>query len=148
MPSNLKSALIKALQSEPAFFDSQSGELNYTKIKDSADKIDEKLISLLADNKDLKNKFFTKIKDIYVFNIQDFKFFLDESKVDNSYTQYANKIGLADNSGLLENRSEVVLDFPFKDCVLEGGQSTEEGTDTYFEFSDKTEKYEEKNAKK
>jgi len=146
--NKLKQTLEKALKSESAFFDSESGELNYTKVKDSADKIDKKLISLLADNKDLKNKFFTKIKDVYVFNIQDFKFFLDESKVDNSYTQYANKIGLADNSGLLENRSEVVLDFPFKDCVLEGGQSTEEGTDTYFEFSDKTGKYEEKNGKR
>ncbi len=146
--SNLRKSLEKVLKSEPAFFDSESGELNYTKVKDSADKIDEKLISLLADNKDLKAKFFTKIKDVYVFNIQDFKFFLDESKVDNSYTQYANKIGLADNGGLLENRSEVVLDFPFKDCVLEGGQSTEEGTDTYFEFSDKTGKYEEKTGKR
>lgn len=144
----LKKVLEKALKSEPLFADPESGELNYIKVKDSADKIDEKLISLLVGNNDLKNKFFTKIKDVYVFNIQDFKFFLDESKVDNSYTQYENKIGLSDNSGLLENRSEVVLDFPFKDCVLEGGQSTEEGTDTYFEYSDKNGKYEEKTAKR
>ncbi|BFT95177.1 DNA methyltransferase [Minisyncoccus archaeophilus] len=41
-----------------------------------------------------------------------------------------------------------MLDFPFKDCVLEGGQSTEEGIDTYFEFSDKTGKYEGKNGKR
>ncbi|MDD2935339.1 MAG: site-specific DNA-methyltransferase [Candidatus Pacebacteria bacterium] len=146
--NKLKQTLEKALKSEPTFFDSESGELNYTKIKDSADMIDEKLINLLADNKDLKAKFFTKIKDIYVFNIQDFKFFLDESKIDNSYTKYANKIGLSDKNGLLENVSDVVLDFPFKDCVLEGGQSTEEGADTYFEFSDKTGKYEEKNGKR
>lgn len=146
--TKLKQTLEKALKTESLFLDSESGELNYTKVKDSADKVDEKLIALLAENKDLKEKFFTKIKDVYVFNIQGFKFFLDESKVDNSYTQYANKIGLADNSGLLENRSEVVLDFPFKDCVLEGGQSTEEGTDTYFEYSEKTGKYEEKNGKR
>lgn len=146
--NKLKQTLEKALKAESGFTDSESGELNYIKVKDSADKIDEKLISLLAGNKDLKNKFFTKIKDVYVFNIQDFKFFLDESKVDNSYTKYANKIGLADNSGLLENRSEVVLDFPFKDCVLEGGQSTEEGIDTYFEYSDKARQYEEKTTKR
>jgi len=146
--NNLKSLLEETLMLEPSYLDHESKELNYIKIKDSADKIDEKLISLLADNKDLKNKFFTKIKDVYVFNIQDFKFFLDESKVDNSYTQYANKIGLADKSGLLENVSDVVLDFPFKDCVLEGGQSTEEGTDTYFERSEKTGKYEERNGKR
>lgn len=146
--SDFKKLLEKVLKSEPSFLNSESGELNYTKVKDSADRVDEKLISLLADNKNLKEKFFTKIKNIYIFNVQDFKFFLDESKVDNSYTQYENKIGLADKSGLLENRSEVVLDFPFKDCVLEGGQSTEEGTDTYFEYSEKTGKYEEKNGKR
>jgi len=146
--NKLKQTLEEVLKTEASFCDSESGELNYIKVKDSADSIDEKLIILLADNKELREKFFIKIKDAYVFNIQDFKFFLDESKVDNSYTQYANKIGLSDNSGLLENRSEVVLDFPFKDCVLEGGQSTEEGTDTYFEHSDKTGKYEEKIAKR
>jgi len=146
--NKLKQTLEKVLKVEASFCDSESGELNYIRVKDSADRIDGKLIALLAGNKDLKNKFFIKIKDVYVFNIQDFKFFLDESKVDNSYTQYANKIGLSDNSGLLENRSEVVLDFPFKDCVLEGGQSTEEGTDTSFEYSDKTGKYEEKTAKR
>ena len=96
--SNLNNTLKKVLKEYPEFVDSESGELNYIKIKDFADKVDEQLISLLADNKELREKFFTKIKDIYVFNIQDFKFFLDESKIDNSYTQYANKIGLADNS--------------------------------------------------
>lgn len=146
--NQLKKILEEVFKKETLFIDPESGELNYTRIKDCADKIDEKLIVLLAGSKELKEKFFTKIKDVYVFNTQDFKFFLDESKVDNSYTQYANKIGLADSSGLLENRSEVVLNFPFKDCILEGGQSTEEGVDTYFEYSDKTEKYEEKTTKR
>jgi len=145
---NLNNTLKKVLKEYPEFLDSESGELNYIKIKDFADRVDEQLISLLADNKELREKFFTKIKDIYIFNIQEFKFFLDESKIDNSYTQYANKIGLADNSGFLENRSEVVLNFPFKDCILEGGQSTEEGTDTYFEYSDKSNQYEKKTGKR
>lgn len=134
--NKLKQTLEKVLKQEELFLDAETGELNYIKIKDSADKIDEKLIALLAGNKELKDKFFSKIKDVYVFNINDFKFFLDESKIDNSYTKYANKIGLSDGSELLKNRSEVVLDFPFKDCVLEGGQSTEEGTDTYFEYEE------------
>ncbi len=133
--NKLKQTLEKILKKEKAFIDTESKEVNYIKVKDSADKIDKKLIEILISNKELKTKFFTKIKDVYVFNIQDFKFFLDESKIDNSYTQYANKIGLSDSNGLLENKSEVVLDFPFKDCVLEGGQSNEEGTDTYFEHS-------------
>jgi len=146
--NKLKQVLETVLRAESSFIDSESGELNYAKVKDSADKIDERLISLLIEHKELKGKFFIKIKDVYVFNIQDFKFFLDESRIDNSYTKYANIIGLADNNGLLENRSEVVLDFPFKDCVLEGGQSTEEGIDAYFEYSNKSGKYEEKKSKR
>lgn len=134
--NKLRQTLEKILKKEELFLDAETGELNYIKIKDSADKIDEKLIALLADNKELRSKFFSKIKDIYVFDINNFKFFLDESKIDNSYTKYANKIGLSDGSELLKNRNEVVLDFPFKDCVLEGGQSTEEGIDTYFEYEE------------
>ena len=146
--NKLKKVLIELLKTIKSFCDPETGELNYIKVKDSADKIDEKLISILVDSKDFKAKFFTKIKDVYIFNIQDFKFFLDESRVSNSYTKYTNKIGLANNNGLLENISDVVLDFPFKDCVLEGGQSTEEGTDTYFEYSDKSGKYEENTTKR
>ena len=146
--NKLKQILEKALKTEQSFIDSESGEVNYIKVKDSADKINKKLIEILISNKKLKIKFFTKIKDVYVFNIQDFKFFLDESKIDNSYTQYANEIGLSDSSGLLESKGNVVLDFPFKDCVLEGGQSNEEGTDTYFEHSDKTSTYQKKQSKR
>jgi len=135
--NKLKQTLEKILKKENEFLDAETGEINYIKVKDFADKIDEKLIALLAGNKELKKKFFTKIKDVYVFNINDFKFFLDESKIDNSYTKYANKIGLSDGDELIENRNGVALDFPFKDCVLEGGQSAEEGTDTYFEYGEK-----------
>jgi len=143
-----KQTVEKILKTEETFLDMETKELNYTKVKDSADKIDPKLIGLLADNKETKEKFFTKIKDVYVFNINDFKFFLDENKINNSYTQYANQIGLSDGADFLKDRGEVVLNFPYKDCVLEGGQSTEEGMDEYFEWSDKSEKYEEKTAKR
>lgn len=143
-----KQTVEKILKQEESFLDTETKELNYTKVKDSADKIDPKLIALLADHEETKEKFFTKIKDVYVFNINDFKFFLDENKINNSYTQYANQIGLSDGPDFLKDRGEVVLGFPYKDCVLEGGQSTEEGMDTYFEFSDKSKKYEEKTAKR
>jgi adenine-specific DNA-methyltransferase len=146
--NKLKQKLEKILKQDKSFVDSETGEVDYMKVKDSADSIDEKLISLLASDKEMKKKFFSKIKDVYVFNINDFKFFLDESKLDNSYTKYANKIGLSDTSELLRNRNEVVLDFPFKDCVLEGGQSTEEGMDEYFEFNEKDKKYQKKESKR
>lgn len=146
--NTFKQTVEKILKKEDSFLDSETKELSYTKVKDSADKIDPKLITLLADHKETKEKFFTKIKDVYVFNINDFKFFLDENKINNSYTQFANQIGLSDSTDFLKDRGDVVLGFPYKDCVLEGGQSTEEGMDKYFEYSEKSEEYEEKTAKR
>ncbi|MBK9508112.1 MAG: site-specific DNA-methyltransferase [Cytophagaceae bacterium] len=83
-----------------------------------------------------------------VFKGNDFKFFIDENKLDNSYTQFENKIGLKVGSRLLREYRDVVLNFPYKDCVLEGGQSTEEGTDTYFEYNKESGNYDEKKARR
>ena len=146
--NTFKQTVEKILKREETFLDAETKELNYTKVKDSADKIDPKLITLLADHAETKERFFMKIKDVYVFNMNDFKFFLDENKINNSYTQYANQIGLSNSADFLKNNGEIVLDFPYKDCVLEGGQSTEEGIDSYFEYSEKNKKYEEKESKR
>ena len=124
------------------------GDLMLNKIHDLVDKTDENLIGLLLENQELREKFFFKIKDIYVFKTNDFKFFLDENKIDNSYTQYENRIGLTAGGKFLKDSSNIVLDFPYKDCILEGGQSTEEGTDTYFEYDQKDGHYLEKQAKR
>ena len=124
------------------------GNLMLNKIHDLVDKTDENLIGLLLENQELREKFFFKIKEVYVFKTNDFKFFLDENKIDNSYTQYENRIGLTAGGKFLKDSSDVVLDFPYKDCILEGGQSTEEGTDTYFEYDPKDEHYLEKQAKR
>ncbi|WP_428829964.1 DNA methyltransferase [Haemophilus influenzae] len=83
-------------------------------------------------NDDLKRHFFVEVNGVLVFKLQDFRFFLDKHSVNNSYTKYANRIGLTDGSRFLKDNSDIVLDFPFKDCVLNGGQSTEEGEEIYF----------------
>ena len=45
----------------------------------------------------------------------------------NSYTSYRQKIGLGfDDGKLLSENKEVVLNFPFKECILEGGQDKED----------------------
>ena len=45
----------------------------------------------------------------------------------DSYTRFKNKIGLADKNGeMLSTSGNVELVFPYKDCVLEGGQTKEE----------------------
>ena len=42
----------------------------------------------------------------------------------------------------------MVLNFPYKDCVLEGGQSTEEGTDTEVMMNGKSMNYQLKQSKR
>ena len=51
------------------------------------------------------------------------------------------------DSSLLD-RNEVVLNFPFKDCVLDGGQRKEDGLDTYYEYNEKKDEYEIKQRKR
>src|SRR5699024_8332981 len=45
---------------------------------------------------------------------------------DNSYTKYTNEIGLTSENKYLKYNTDVVLDFPHKDGILEGGMSKEE----------------------
>ncbi len=139
--------ILKSDSSNLKLIDNQ-GDLMLNKIHDLVDKTDEHLIGLLLENQELREKFFFKIKKVYVFRTNDFKFFLDENKIDNSYTQYENRIGLTADGKYLKDSSDVVLDFPYKDCILEGGQSTEEGTDTYFEWNTNDNHYQEKKAKR
>ena len=146
--AKLKQLIFKVLKADERLWNENKTELNQTLLLDLVEKIDEKVIGLLLQEKDLREKFFVKIKDVYVFKTNDFRFFMEENKVDNSYTAYKNRIGLTDGKKFLKDTNDVVLDFPYKDCVLEGGQSTEEGNDTYFEYSENAEKYEEKKGKR
>lgn len=147
MENNLKQTLDTIFKTDERLLDKHN-ELMYNKIHDLIDKTDEKLIGLLIQNQALREQFFIKIKDVFVFKTTDFKFFIDENKIDNSYTEYENRIGLTAGRRFLKDSADVVLDFPYKDCILEGGQSTDEGLDTYFEYNEKDDHYTEKQAKR
>jgi len=43
----------------------------------------------------------------------------------DSYTSFKNKIGLTVDDGFLSEKKEIVLSWPYKDCVLEGGMTKE-----------------------
>ncbi len=144
----LKELILNVLKVDDRLWDKNKKELNQTLLLDLVENIDEKIIDLLFQEKDIRERFFVKIKNIYVFKTNDFCFFMEENKVDNSYTAYKNRIGLTDGKMFLKNTNDVILDWPYKDCVLEGGQSNEEGIDTYFEYDEKIKKYEQKQAKR
>lgn len=117
-------------------------ELRYNKIKEAAENGSEVLIEPLLKDQKIKAAFFTPILDSFVFRTKDFKEFLDYSSSNNSYSQYlGKKIGLYCGDSALVERNEVVLNFPFKDCVLEGGQKKEDGIDKYFKYDEKKKDY-------
>lgn len=119
-------SLVKQLKKEPNFV-TDDGELKKWVILNKAQNIDEEFIGLLLDNADLKEKFFAKVKDSLVFNQNLFSQFLEQKNyLNDSYTQYKKKVGLTIDGKYLKQRNEVALVWPFKDCILEGGQSREE----------------------
>lgn len=118
--------LEKQLKKEPNFV-SDNGELKKWVVLNKAQNFDQELIGLLLDKVELKEKFFVKIKDIMVFNQNLFVQFLEQKNyLNDSYTQYKNKVGLTIDGKYLKQRNEVALVWPFKDCILEGGQSSVE----------------------
>ena len=134
---------------EPAADKKQKPKLKINVIKDCAERGDIKLLAPLLKNPTVKKAFFTPVLNSFVFNTAKFKEFLEYSSACNSYSKYlGQKIGLYMGDIPLIDRSEVVLNFPFKDCVLEGGQRKEDGLDTYFEYDDKEHGYTEKKSKR
>ena len=122
----LYETLEQQLKKEPNFV-TDNGELKKWVVLNKAQNFDEELIGLLLDNADLKEKFFVNVKDTLVFNQNLFVQFLEQKNyLNDSYTQYKNKVGLTIDGKYLKQRNEVALVWPFKDCILEGGQSREE----------------------
>ncbi len=106
----------------------ENGRLLKVKIAEVARALDPELIKLLLNEKELKKLFFTQVDSVLVFNKDKFVAFVEnEAFLPDSYTAYKNKIGLAtDRNDFISDRNEVVLNWPYKDCVLEGGQDKED----------------------
>lgn len=89
--------------------------------------MDKKLLSLLLAKEEIRERFFQEITGTLVFDKQKFAWFIASKEfLPDSYTRYTNKIGLTHDGDFISKSNDVVLDFPYKDCVLEGGQDKEE----------------------
>jgi adenine-specific DNA-methyltransferase len=122
----LYTTLEQQLKKEPNFV-TDNGELKKWVVLNKAQNFDEEFIGLLLDNAYLKEKFFVNVKGTLVFNQNLFVQFLEQKNyLNDSYTQFKNKVGLTIDGKYLKQRNEVALVWPFKDCILEGGQSREE----------------------
>ncbi len=109
-------------------FVAEDGKVLKAKVYDAALSMDENLLHLLLSEQVLKSHFFKKVNDTLIFDKIEFTWVLNSREfLPDSYTMYKNKIGLVDGSGdLISQKQDVALVWPYKDCVLEGGQTKDD----------------------
>lgn len=114
------------LKKEPTFVDDE-GKLNKWVIIGKAGNYDPVLIKLLLQHDALKKTFFLEVEKALVFKQETFISYLEmKNYLNDSYTRYKNKVGLSTVNKYLKQNNDITLIWPYKDCVLEGGQSREE----------------------
>lgn len=123
----MKHELEQVLSKNPKFL--VDGVLNKNKLAELARQYSPDLLNQLSSNEKMTNHFFSKLQNgVLVFKKDIFLQFLNNKEfLPDSFTAYKTKIGLGmpDRNYLSENK-EVVLNFPYKDCVLEGGQTKDD----------------------
>lgn len=104
------------------------GRLLKNRIVEDALSIQPLLVKELLGNEKMKKVFFTDVEGVMVFDKIKFQRFVSDTQfLGGSYTMFKNKIGLANENGRFVSESrEVVLSWPYKDCMLEGGQTKED----------------------
>lgn len=119
--------VIEVLKQDTRFF-TEDGILLKNAVYEAAMQIDENLISILLANKITKAQFFKEVAGVVVFDKIAFGWVVSNKEfLPDSYTRFKNKIGLANERGeLLSSKGNVELVFPYKDCVLAGGQTKDD----------------------
>lgn len=102
-------------------------ELNKAKVIQEIDGYDEELIIAMLSNELVKKHYAKQIGEYTLIETNKLieTFEMDDYWMD-SYTKYSKKIGLTVNGHFLDESTDVVLDFPYKDTVLKAGMSKED----------------------
>ena len=124
---NFFDTLVQVLSADKKFF-SEDGILLRNKVYEYAMRMDAGLLKLLLGNAETKKRFFTDVAGTLVFDKVGFGWVINNRQfLPDSYTRFKNRIGLSDGRGdLIAASEDVTLVFPYKDCVLEGGQTKED----------------------
>lgn len=126
--SILQNILKSALRNISAFC-SEDGILLKNKVVAAAHNLSPELIRILLAEPSLKEHFFEMADGVPVFDKVKFQRFVSNKNfLPDSFTAYKNYIGLssADGQDFVSESNEIVLTWPHKDCILEGGQDKEE----------------------
>mgnify|MGYP001133039620 CR=1 FL=1 len=125
MRTNLLDNLKSLLQKDERLV--SEGELLKNKIIELAIKLDKDLIKLLLADKQIKEIFFTEVGKATIFDKDKFiRFVSNKQFLPDSYTAFKNKIGLTEDDEFIKEKKEIVLSWPYKDCVLEGRMTKED----------------------
>lgn len=104
-----------------------NGKLAKNKIVELALSLDPSLLKLLLSDTKIRAQFFTDVDGVLVFDKVAFQGFIsNKAFLPDSFTQFKNKIGLSVNNKYLGDSKDVVISWPYKDCILEGGQTKED----------------------
>ncbi|WP_202608513.1 DNA methyltransferase [Proteus sp. G2674] len=122
---NIIDTLTNVLQSDERLV--IDGKLAKNKIVELALNLDPSLLKLLLSDEQLKSYFFQDVYDMLIFDKVAFQRFVNnKSFLPDSYTQFKNKIGIASDTHYLSESNDVVIAWPYKDCILAGGQTKED----------------------
>jgi len=123
---NLLDDLTQLLQADQAFI--SDGTILKNAVIEAALNMDARLLELLMQSDTIKAHFFTPVAGALVFDKVKFQDFVsNKAFLPDSYTAFKNRIGLTDGRGdYLSQSRDVLLAWPYKDCVLEGGMTKED----------------------
>ena len=107
-------------------------ELNRSQISDDLRAYNEDLLSKLFEIDFIKKNYLKNVAGQYLFQIDQLEeAILYDDYWDTSYTKYENRVGLTSNGKFIKDNQDVVLDFPFKDCVLTASMTKEDSKNGY-----------------
>lgn len=123
--TNLQQEIKNVLDQFPSYWD--NGILLKNRISEDVRNYQPELLAALLKNQTIKNTYSLEVNGVHVFKVEDFVSMIRyKNYLENSYTKYSNEIGLTSEGKYLKYDSDVVLDFPHKDGVLEGGMTQED----------------------
>lgn len=125
METKLQQEISNVLKAFPEYWDEDT--LLKNRLIEDIRSYKEEIIVALLSNELIKDTYSLKLASSVVFKVEDFISLLRfKNYWDNSYTKYTNEIGLTSENKYLKYNTDVILDFPHKDSILEGGMSEEE----------------------
>tara|TARA_Y100000748_G_C15498574_1_gene489144 strand:- start:1515 stop:3689 length:2175 start_codon:yes stop_codon:yes gene_type:complete len=142
MNVDLRDVISDQVKAIPSLIVKDTGEMNFQLLLTRAQTNDSELLHTLYQNEEIRKVFFTDIvsedtkTQITVFDNLAFRRYIELNDSSLGWTQYAKKVGLKINDVFLKAQDkEWSLVWPYKDCVLEGGQSAEEQKRTEIFFN-------------